>query len=72
MEKLILRQNKNNKRTAYSATASQNNAQPTLKASLKPATSILGRNTSGGNTSTGGHENQGGSAQGSETGCSEL
>ena len=61
MEKLILRQNKNNKRTAYSATAS-----------LKPATSILGSNTSGGNTSTGGHENQGGSAQGSETGCSEL
>ena len=72
MEKLILRQNKNNKRTAYGATASLNNAQPTLKASLKPATGILGRNTSGGNTSTGGHENQGGSAQGSETGCSEL
>ena len=72
MEKLILRQNKNNKRTAYSATASLNNAQLTLKASLKPATSILGSNTSGGITSTCGHENQGGSAQGSETGGSEL
>ncbi|MDY2640839.1 MAG: hypothetical protein SOW01_00350 [Mediterranea sp.] len=72
MEKLILRQNKNNKRTAYGATASLNNAQPTLKASLKPATNILGRNTSGGNTSTGGHENQGGSAQGNETGGCEL
>ena len=72
MEKLILRQNKNNKRTAYSTTASLNNAQPTLKASQKPATSILGSNTSGGITSTCGHENQGGSAQGSETGCSEL
>ena len=52
------------------ATGILSNAQLTLSASLKRATSILGSTTSGGSSSTGGSDNQGGGAPGGETGGS--